>query len=176
MKFKKEIKNHKIDYFLKAIEINKNINNPNTATLYNDLGLEYRDIGQDHLALEYFQKALSIYREHLGEKHLFTATAMNNVGAAYKRLGEYNQALEHLNKAIELKSNIKLSKKDPALAVSYFHLAEVYFAMEDIEIAYDLVSKAVNLFETTGKSNIPRAIEAKELLKKIEVNYPFIAV
>ena len=59
----------------------------------------YDKKGDYDAALEYYNKALDIRKQVLGENHPDTATSYNNIGAVYLRKGDYDAALENYNKA-----------------------------------------------------------------------------
>ena len=59
----------------------------------------YDNKGDYDTALEYYNKALDIYLQVLGENHPDTATSYNNIGAVYDDKGDYDTALENYNKA-----------------------------------------------------------------------------
>ena len=54
-------------------------------------------------ALEFYQKALKIWLQVLGENHPDVATSYNNIGFVYNNLGEYDKALEFHQKALKIR-------------------------------------------------------------------------
>jgi tetratricopeptide (TPR) repeat protein len=58
------------------------------AHLMNDLDTVVGLLGDLRRALEYTEKALSLFRELLGERHPYPATAYANLGGTYSELGD----------------------------------------------------------------------------------------
>ncbi len=65
------------------------------AHLLNDLGRTLDSLGDYRLALKYYEQALAIRREVLGERHSVTASSISNLGGAHSKLGDYQKALEY---------------------------------------------------------------------------------
>ena len=64
------------------------INDPNTASVYNNIGNVYRKINDYIKALGYYDKAINIYKKVYGEEHILVGMAYSNIGKAYIRLGK----------------------------------------------------------------------------------------
>ncbi|MCG8574100.1 MAG: tetratricopeptide repeat protein [Flavobacteriales bacterium] len=92
--FKKDLLRAAIIQYKKSIQLN-----PNTRT-YQFLGEAYSDLGQREKAIDYYTKAIELYREN--------ATAYNNRSFCHFILGNYEAALADINKAIELEPEHKL--------------------------------------------------------------------
>ncbi|HYN87247.1 MAG TPA: tetratricopeptide repeat protein [Ardenticatenaceae bacterium] len=74
------------------------------ATLLNNIGLVYDNLGQRQQALEYYQRALPI-SEEVGDR-AGLATTLNNIGAVYDRLGQRQQALEYYQRALPIQEEV----------------------------------------------------------------------
>ena len=72
------------------------------ATMLNNLGLAWNDLGETKKAIEYYEQALSIHKEVYGERHPDVATDLNNLGGAWSDLGDVRKAIEHLQRAYEI--------------------------------------------------------------------------
>ena len=70
------------------------------ATILNNIGQVYSDLGEKHKALQFFKQALSISRA-LGDKNGKAAT-LNNIGQVYSDLGEKQKALSFFNQALTI--------------------------------------------------------------------------
>ena len=88
-----------IDYFLQAKPIFEKLDNPEqVATINNDVGGLYRNIGNYDKALEYLDEALKQRGKLLNKCHL-RATQLN-LGITYSAKGEKTRALDLLNQAL----------------------------------------------------------------------------
>ena len=73
---------------------------PNTATLLNNLAELYRVQGKYAEAEPLYQRALAILENALGPDHPDVATALNNLAALYHAQGQYAEAEPLLMRAL----------------------------------------------------------------------------
>ncbi len=90
------------------------------ARTYGSIGVVCSEQNNYAKALEYYFKALKIYRETKQES--IVARAYNNIGIVYKALKEYDKALEYFNKALAVQQKIK----DPTSAVTITNIGNIY--------------------------------------------------
>ncbi len=72
------------------------------ARLWNNLGYHFDMVGEYAAARPYYEQALAIRREALGEKHPDTANSLNNLGFLLKAMGETAAARPYLEQALEI--------------------------------------------------------------------------
>ncbi len=116
------------------------------ATLFNNMSIIYKVMGEFEQALEYQKKDLELSKEILGDKHPNLAISYNNISLIYRNMGELDQALHFQKKALELKEEI-LNDKHPDLASSYNNISLIYKDMGELEKALDYQKKTLELFE-----------------------------
>ena len=63
---------------------------------YNNIGNIYNDLGNNSLALQYYEKALHIQIKTYGDNHPDVARSYNNIGNVYNDLGNNSLALQYL--------------------------------------------------------------------------------
>lgn len=181
-----------IDYFCKAVELNKR-----NVVAYNNMAMSYWILTDTNLAVKYFKKANSINPKYtqplvnlallykgLGDEkkelyYLKKAVLYNcNDYLAYYWLGDYYRNCGNYQKAIEnfkevIKINPKFSQAYLNLAMSFFEIEEFDYTImslsqyqefyPDSDYAYFLTAKA---YLAMGKYN-----EAKDyILKAININ------
>lgn len=73
---------------------------PDTGAAYNNIATIYQAQQKYSNALEFYQKALAIFKNTLGTKHPTTGTAYNNIASIYEEQGEYSKAMEFYQKAL----------------------------------------------------------------------------
>jgi len=75
-------------------------NQEEIAGAYFQLGIIYEHQGQYDKAIEYYENALSIFLEKLGERHPSVATTYNNLALVYGNQGQYDKATEYYENAL----------------------------------------------------------------------------
>jgi len=111
----------------------------------NILGNLYYSLGQYDPALDYYQKAFTIF-EKIGTPHEI-ATSLNNLGIVSYSLGQYDRALEYYQKAFNK------SEKDGTpheIAQSLNDLGAFYDDLGQNEQALETLQKAFTIFEKIG--------------------------
>ncbi|MBO5687626.1 MAG: tetratricopeptide repeat protein [Alistipes sp.] len=118
-------------YHKQSLEIRINVlgyYHPDTATSYLNMGMIY-DNSDFNRALEYYFKALEIFKKTLGI-HINTAKSLNNIGLVYYRLEDYDNALEYYLESLKIKEGI-LGSSHPSTIISYRNISNVYAKIGD---------------------------------------------
>ena len=66
----------------------------------------YEKQGDYEKAMEFYQKAIKISEQVLGEQHPNTVSTYNNLGGVYQAQGDYEKAMEFYQKAMEIKEQV----------------------------------------------------------------------
>ncbi|MDR1895142.1 MAG: tetratricopeptide repeat protein [Spirochaetales bacterium] len=127
-------------------------NNIKTAEAYAVLGRI--GIPNTEERLDYCLKALDIYRNILGEKHIATALAYFSAGSAYAAIKwqkeiEKNKAAECLLRAVEIEG-----PESHIAAISYNQLA--MYSANDPDVAREYAQKALKAAESSLGKNHPK--------------------
>ena len=122
------------------------IENQDTATSYNELGVIYKEKGEFDKALEYYEKAFEINERVLGIGHPETATNLNNMGSVYHDKGEYDKALEYYRKALVIRESV-FGTEHQQTASSYNNLGFLYDAKGEYDKALEYYGKALEIDE-----------------------------
>jgi tetratricopeptide (TPR) repeat protein len=137
-----------LDAALQYLTMAKNMqNSPKLLShTYNQLALVYRNKCENHLALEYFLKALHIDEEILkiNQYQPALATAYNNIGEIYSQLGDYDRALKFLDKALYIRLKGTVSTHTD-LAAIYNNLGYVHYKKNQPEKALEVFEKALEI-------------------------------
>ena len=135
--------------FIKSLKIRKEIypeNHIEIAKGYNNLGVLKKNKWQYEFALEYLNKAKSIY-DSKNDKLISIATVYSNIGNVYHHKGDYLHAEDYYNKSLEIiegeKSSLALQRK--AEVLNRYALLEIerrkYFS------AIKLITKGINEYK-----------------------------
>ena len=119
---------------------------PNTATIYHQVALLHRTMGNYKDALHLSQKALAIREKVLGEDHPDTATIYNNLAIIYHITGKYEDTLPYYQKALAIREKV-FGEDHPNTADSYHNLALFYKDTGKNQDALPLFQKALAIRE-----------------------------
>ena len=72
------------------------------ASCYNNLGLAYKNKGEYDLAIDYYERDLTIIVASLGKDHPDVASSYNNLGNAYANKGEYDKAIDYYERGLKI--------------------------------------------------------------------------
>ncbi len=93
--------------------------------------------GQYDRAIAFYEKALAIQTDLLGDDHPDVATSYIGLGGAFYSKGDYDQAIGYYEKALAIRRKV-FGEQHPDVASSYLGLATAYFSKGeyDREIGY----------------------------------------
>jgi tetratricopeptide (TPR) repeat protein len=112
-----------LDYYQAA-----RVKKPDSARIYNKLGIAELQIQRYKEARRHFEKAIRIER--------MFASAYNNLGSVYYGQRKYGTAIKQYRKAIQL---------EPAVASFHANMGAAYFAKKDFDAAGKSYSRALEL-------------------------------
>lgn len=115
------------------------------AKIYNWLGWIYYDFGRSAESLEYYERALEIFRE-LGDHNLENAV-LNNIGQVYQKLGQNEKAIEYYEQAAIIQKAVGNRVEEVRLLNS---LGGVYNALGQREEALKYFQEALDISKAAG--------------------------
>ena len=125
----------------KALQARKKENSAGMAETYRGIARARAKSGDHREAVQWYEKALSIQKNALGDDHLTTAGIHNAAAVAYGHLGNYCKALEYLHAAAAVFG--KADGGNPSgLASVYRNIAWVYFKQKNYAKADEWKQKA----------------------------------
>jgi len=134
-------------YFLEAISVAKTHDYKHgIGRGYNELGLFYRDQGDDVDAIDAFLNSIKSFRAQKKLRNL--ATVYTNLGKLHRNLEAYPAALQYYLEGLELRKELEDSK---GLARIYFELAELSRDRENYSKMLTHALKSKQLFEQLGR-------------------------
>ena len=99
-------------------------------------------MGDYAAARPYYEQALAISREVLGEKHPDTATSLNNLGYLLQAMGDYAAARPYYEQALAIRREV-LGEEHPDTAQSLNNLGYLLQAMGDYAAARPYYEQAL---------------------------------
>ncbi|CAF1335730.1 unnamed protein product [Rotaria sordida] len=138
-----------LEYFQKTLHIEEQIlktnqYNPVMATMYNNIGEIYVQLGDDENALKYLHHALDIRLKGTVSTHTDLAAIYTNLGNVYSRRNELKKALEVLEKALEIDTQ-KFGNNHESLAITHNNISAVYKEMNDLPRAVHHLETALRI-------------------------------
>jgi CHAT domain-containing protein/Tfp pilus assembly protein PilF len=130
---------------------------PDVATVLNDLALLYKATGAYREAESRYQQALQIYQKALGSQHPYTVTGLNNLAALYQTMGAYDKAEPLLVQALQIRQK-ELGPDHPDTAVSLNNLAVHYHAMGVYDKAEALYRQALQIDQKAPGPEHPEVV------------------
>jgi len=129
------------------------------ASVFNDSGVNYMDMGELQQAAKSLDEALRIYRSHQDRRG--TASALNNIGYLHIARGKYREARESLREALPLRRAVNDRNGEAALLNNIAAIAE---RLGEPQEALDGFSKALKVWQElrqSGGASIPDTTLAK---------------
>lgn len=142
-----------LDVNLRQLKIRKKLYGPKHI----DIALSFFNIGSIYFqqsdytkALEYYNRARSVWKMNLVKESELRSPFYNNIGVIYDRQGYFNKALDYHQKALRINQKI-LGEKHFETATSYNNIGTVYSELEEYGKALENYFKALNIrMETVG--------------------------
>lgn len=113
------------------------------GSTYLNIGGVYAENGNYQEALQYFQKALTIFLD-INKKSMDVATCYNCIGASLSHIENYDLALEYLEKALEIRLSLE-GDRGLNTANSYSNIGSVHSDLGHYCEAMDCYIKALNI-------------------------------
>ncbi|CAF4929879.1 unnamed protein product, partial [Rotaria sp. Silwood1] len=125
-----------LEYFQKTLHIEEQIlktnqYNPVLATMYNNIGEIYAQLGDNENALKYLHHALDIRLKGTVSTHTDLAAIYSNLGLVYQRKRELKKALELFKKALEIDTQ-NFGTNHESLVVTHNNISSVYHEMHEL--------------------------------------------
>jgi CHAT domain-containing protein len=131
------------------------------ASALNNIGAIYSEASDQQKALEYFLRALPLYKP-LGNQ-FSEAITLNNIGNAYNKLGEPQKALDYLQQAVPMFQAV--GAKGP-LSFTLSNIGIAYRGLGDYEKALSYFNQAQTIQQQTGNK-----VQEAETLDQLGVLY-----
>ena len=136
------------------------------AATYNDLGLIYLQSDKDK-ALDYYEKALAIYKQVHGNEHSKIAIANINMGIAYRELELYGDAVNNFETGLKIWEKI-YPQPHPAKAIALYNLGQTYLNMRNIPATQGYYDRALKMYEESYGNKHPEVVTVLHAIGKLQ--------
>lgn len=155
-----------LEYYMKSLTYYEEIEDNSKAFIpFNNIGNIYFSKGNYNAAMAYYESALDL--EKVNNDLNGQANALHNIGTVAKYRGNYEEALEKFNEGLSL---VQETDNKRLLAILYQSVAETYFAMGDMFLAYSFLrlntAAKDSLYNQESSRRIAELEGAYELEKK----------
>jgi CHAT domain-containing protein/Tfp pilus assembly protein PilF len=137
------------------------------AASYNDLGLVYFQQDNDK-ALDFYEKALSIYERLHGKEHPKIAIVNTNIAFVYRDLKLYGDAINNLESSLKIWEKV-YSQPHQSKAFVLFNLGETYLKMGDLKAARGYYERALDLYLRSYGPKHPETANVLNAIGNIEI-------
>jgi signal transduction histidine kinase len=108
-----------------------------TGNNYNNIGIVYYSMGNYVKAIEYFKKALDIFKEY-GHASMFHT--LINIGDIYSKNKEYDKAMEYNRQALDISYEVKDTS---SMAIILYNMGEIFYKTEQNEKALEYLNQSL---------------------------------
>jgi CHAT domain-containing protein len=128
-----------------------------TATIQNNLAVQYEEMGQYAKAEPLYVRALATRETKLGKEHIDTAGTIHNLAILYKEMRQFAKSEPLFFRALAIEE-IKLGKDHPKTAGTIEDLASLFVEMGQYTKAEPLFHRALSIREEKlGKDHVKTA-------------------
>jgi CHAT domain-containing protein/Tfp pilus assembly protein PilF len=138
------------------------------AATYNDLGLVYLQSDKDK-ALDYYEKALAIYKQLHGNEHNKIAIANINIGIAYRDLELYGDAVNNFETALKIWEKI-YTQPHPAKAIALYNLGQTYLKMGNLQATQGYYNRALKMYLESYGDKHPEVVTVLHAIGNLQLS------
>src|SRR5262249_42218426 len=150
-----------------ALQIFQKLSGPNERTItpgeavtLNNIGIVYNLLEEKQKALEYYNKALSIFR-NLSD-HRMEARTLYNIGMVYDSLGEKQKGLDNYFQALP---NSQIVRDRTNEAAILYGIARIKRSRGELTEARNDINKTLDIIESIRSEVISRELRASYFAK-----------
>ena len=143
-------------YWKKSVDLFEKYhpNHSEYASSLNNLGIVYSDMAYFKAADPYYQKAIEVYQNALGEGRPDYAGSLNNLGNLYQNMGNYKAAVPFYRQALEIRKKA-LGESHPDYASSLNNFGNLYQNLGDYKAAAPYYDQALAIYKQALGENHP---------------------
>lgn len=145
---------HLLELFIKAY----GPDDPNTGTIYNNIGLCHYYMEEYDKAIENYREALRIDAVTYGEDHEATAYIYNNIGAVYSEMNLWKKAIGEHEHALKIFEEAYPNHLNLDLALTHADLAGAYLPEGDFEKVKEHLNEAFSIYRRMLPENAHQLI------------------
>lgn len=131
---------------------------PNTGTIYNNIGLCYYYMDMPNEAIQNYREAIRIDKLTYGEDHESTAYIYNNIGAVYSETDHPEKAIPEHERALKIYETAYPDHLNLDLALTHADLADAYLREGNGDKVMDHLNEAFAIYDQMLPGNAKQLI------------------
>ncbi len=124
------------------------IDDPNTGTIYNNIGLCHYYLHHYDEAIENYRESLRITALSYGDEHESVAYIYNNIGAVYSDNDNPEKAIPEHEHALKIYKKTYPDNMNLNLAQTHADLADAYLRLGDIDMVQEHLNESFAIYDT----------------------------
>lgn len=144
-------------------------NDPNTGTIYNNIGLCYYYMERPDEAISNYRKAIRIDEIFYGKDHESTAYVYNNIGGVYSENGQPDKAIREHEHALCIYEAAYPDHMSLDLAQTHSDLADAYLRLGKIEMVEKHLNEAFAVYDNLLSENARQYLQPCSTLANLLV-------
>ena len=165
-----------VAYEMAAITAN-DLHDTLKTTIYNDLAIVSRKIGNFKASYSYYEKVLDLAQKTTPIDYFMLAGAYHGLGHLHREVGVYDKAISYYLKSLDISTQLK---ETVDLIVSHIDIADTYTkakeldkAVEHIETAYRLANQQKRLKPTDLEANAQLASATNRYAEILTIRHQY---
>lgn len=139
-----------LEDFYRLLELFQKVygmDDPNTATIFNNIGLCHYYMNQPQKVIENYREAIRVDSLFYGPDHEHTAYIYNNIGAVYSENDQPKKALPEYEHALRIYETYYPDHKNLDLAQTHADLADAYLRIGDLDKAMNHLNESFAIYD-----------------------------
>ena len=131
----------------------KELSSKNDASLLNETALTMKELGEYNIAIDYYEKALTIDLSIYGELHINTGRDLNNLGMVWNARGNHDTAIKYFDRALSIFNKVAGEKYPDFTGTLLNNLGSAWTAKKNIEMGIGFYEQALENWKELYSDN-----------------------
>ena len=120
------------------------VSNTKLSSLYNNLGITHRKLGNSEQALQFYEKDLALQKRSGSGYWIENAITYNNMGSIYYQRGDYGQALDYFKNSLR---SMERAPHPPQERISalYNNIGILHYQLEEYSQSLEYLEEALQI-------------------------------
>ena len=125
------------------------------SNFLSELGYLYHETGDPRQSIDYFEQALSIYKEVYGDRHPYVTVSLNNIGVSYLELGEPKKSLEYFEQALSIEKEL-IGSRHRVIAARLNNIGNSWLSIGEPKKSLEYFESALSIYKEAYGDRHPK--------------------